>query len=107
MSRRYTGQLRLWISVLFVMCWYIVLHQVRISIYSPAPEQLFSATSSTSEQDHNRWIDTIRGMVGERVLAKEDRMPSTTALRRHWDRRVHRLLPHWPATPKKPNGCKI
>ena len=52
------------------------------------PQQLFSAThaSDCSINNHNAWIDTIRGVVSERILSEEERMPSTSALRRHWDR---------------------
>lgn len=51
------------------------------------PEQLFDRIQIVDEkQKHLKWIEIIREVVSERVLAEEERVPSTTALERHWKR---------------------
>ena len=51
------------------------------------PNQLFNSfgdyTSSIDEK-HQHWLEKIRAVVSERLLNEEDRIPSYTALWRHW-----------------------
>ena len=52
------------------------------------PQQLFQLTSTllTCEERHEVWMTTIREVVSERILSEDERVPSTSALKRHWAR---------------------
>ena len=51
------------------------------------PEQLFDTIKANNEEEkHLKWMDIIRQVVSERILAEDERVPSTTALERHWKR---------------------
>ena len=49
------------------------------------PDHLLkSITAEDAEEKHHIFIDGIRSVVNERVSAEDDKVPSTTALWRHW-----------------------
>ncbi len=51
------------------------------------PRQLFeSVLAETVKKRHEMWINMIREIVSERILSEEERIPSTSALERHWNR---------------------
>lgn len=52
------------------------------------PQQLFQLVplSKTSEERHEWWIEKIQEVVSERILSEDERIPSTSALHRHWAR---------------------
>ena len=57
-----------------------------VSVYSfENPNQLFNSISTTiTTEKHKLWLDKIREVVAERITNEEDRVPSHTALWRHW-----------------------
>ena len=57
------------------------------SLYSyETSEQLFNSTNPTlsNEARHQNWLKKIREVVAERITTEEERVPSYTALWRHW-----------------------
>ena len=51
------------------------------------PQHLLeSVAESGTRRKHETWISEIREVVSERILCEEERMPSTSALERHWKR---------------------
>ena len=59
-----------------------------VSVYGfDTPNQLFNSFGDSSlplDQKHQQWLEKIRGVVSERLTNEEDRVPSYTALWRHW-----------------------
>jgi hypothetical protein len=55
------------------------------------PQQLYNSTDNTLpiEERHNKWIQQIRDVVGERIVSEDQRVPSTTSLWRHWLRTTY------------------
>ena len=49
------------------------------------PQQLLNSFPSHSEVDqHKAWFNAIRSIVSDRITNEEERMPSLTAMWRHW-----------------------
>lgn len=58
-----------------------------LTIYDcETPQQLFQLADGPPEMRHHKWIAMIREVVSERIKSEEDRLPSTSALLRHWNR---------------------
>ena len=59
------------------------------------PVQLYNSLDHTVslEDHHQQWLETIRTAIGERITNEEERIPSYTALWRHWLRScwVHKV----------------
>ena len=51
------------------------------------PQQLFNSFPSHSKvEQHEAWYNAIRSIVSDRITNEEERMPTTTAMWRHWIR---------------------
>ena len=53
------------------------------------PTQLFNSfpsCSNNAHEQHTVWYNAIRSIVSDRITNEEDRMPSATAMWRHWSR---------------------
>lgn len=50
------------------------------------PQQLFQLASGQQEDRHIQWMDMIRKVVSDMITSEEERLPSLSALRRHWNR---------------------
>lgn len=62
------------------------------SIYRiETPDQLYYSTDGTSTvmERHKAFIEKIRNINSERITSEEDRMPSISALHRHWLRTTY------------------
>ena len=46
--------------------------------------RMISSVQNTARENHEEWIRRIQEIVSDRVLSEEERLPSTTALHRHW-----------------------
>ena len=48
------------------------------------PQQLLQSFSTSIEQKHREWYNTIRSIVSDRISSEEERMPTITSMWRHW-----------------------
>ena len=49
------------------------------------PQQLFhTCCESNPQEQHLKWYNTIRSVVGDRITCEQERMPSHTSMWRHW-----------------------
>jgi len=51
------------------------------------PNQLFNSIEDSNlslDQKHQHWLEKVRGLVSKHLTNEEDRVPSYTALWRHW-----------------------
>ena len=49
------------------------------------PQHLFHSLEEASPLDqHQQWLENIRGTIGERITSEDERVPSHGALWRHW-----------------------
>jgi hypothetical protein len=63
-----------------------------VSLFSyHTSEQLYNSikTTASTEDKHKEWILKIRSVISERITKEEERMPSITALWRHWLRTTY------------------
>ena len=105
-DNKYTGFLSF---LRLIGCLYFKKHfSAIVSLRSvETPQQLLNSfPSSSSEEQHKAWYNAIRSIVSDRITNEEERMPSTTAMWRHW-MRLCWIAKMWQGSTKQNPFCDL
>lgn len=85
--------IRIWVSWLLVGVLYFKRHLASFACINQVetPEQLYNSIDYLLPplERHKAFIEKIQIINGERIMTEEERMPSITALQRHWLRSTY------------------